>query len=69
MADSDRLSRFVRILAETSDVLGSEEKASHWLHAPNQALGGKTPLSLIDTDVGARQVEEVLGRIEQGVFS
>jgi len=68
-ADSDRLFRLVRILAETADVLGSEEKASRWLQAPNRALGGQTPLSLLDTDPGAQQVEEVLGRIEHGVFS
>ena len=68
-ADSDRLFRLVRIVAETADVLGSEEKASRWLQAPNRALGGQTPLSLLDTDPGAQQVEEVLGRIEHGVFS
>lgn len=68
-ADSDRLFRLVRILAETADVLGSEEKASRWLQSPNRALGGQTPLSLLDTDPGAQQVEEVLGRIEHGVFS
>jgi len=68
-ADSDRLFRLVRIVVETADVLGSEEKASRWLQAPNRALGGQTPLSLLDTDPGAQQVEEVLGRIEHGVFS
>ncbi|HYU34050.1 MAG TPA: antitoxin Xre/MbcA/ParS toxin-binding domain-containing protein [Thermoanaerobaculia bacterium] len=68
-ADSDRLFRLVRVLAETVDVLGSEEKASRWLKAPNRALGGQTPLSLLDTDPGTQQVEEVLGRIEHGVFS
>lgn len=68
-ADSDRLFRLIRIIAETADVLGSEEKASRWLQAPNRALGGQTPLSLLDTDPGAQQVEEVLGRIEHGVFS
>ncbi len=68
-ADSDRLFRLVRILAETADVLGSEAKASRWLQAPNRALGGQTPLSLLDTDPGTQQVEEVLGRIEHGVFS
>lgn len=68
-ADSDRLFRLVRVLAETVDVLGSDEKASRWLQAPNRALGGQTPLSLLDTDPGTQQVEEILGRIEHGVFS
>jgi putative toxin-antitoxin system antitoxin component (TIGR02293 family) len=67
--ESDRLFRLVRIAAQTSAVLGSEEKAARWLHTPNRALGGKPPLGLLDTDLGSRQVEEVLGRIEHGVYS
>jgi putative toxin-antitoxin system antitoxin component (TIGR02293 family) len=67
--ESDRLFRLVRIAAQASEVLGGEEKASSWLHRPNRALGGKPPLELLDTDLGSRQVEEVLGRIEHGVYS
>ncbi|MGH9845548.1 MAG: antitoxin Xre/MbcA/ParS toxin-binding domain-containing protein [Blastocatellia bacterium] len=44
-------------------------KASLWLQEPNRALGLQTPLSLLDTDEGARRVEDVLIRIEHGVFS
>jgi putative toxin-antitoxin system antitoxin component (TIGR02293 family) len=68
-AESDRLFRLVRVAAQAVEVLGSEKKASRWLHASNRALGGEAPLALLDTDVGARQVEEVLGRIEHGVYS
>jgi putative toxin-antitoxin system antitoxin component (TIGR02293 family) len=67
--ESDRLFRFVRIAAQAADVLGSEEKASLWLHSPNRALGGSRPLDVVDTDLGAREVEAVLGRIEHGVYS
>jgi len=67
--ESDRLFRLVRIAAQTSAVLGNEEKAARWLHTPNRALGDKPPLGLLDTDLGSRQVEEVLGRIEHGVYS
>ena len=67
--ESDRLFRFVRIAAQAAEVLGSEEKASRWLHSPNRALGGGRPLDLVDTDLGAREVEAVLGRIEYGVYS
>lgn len=68
-AESDRLFRLARVAAQAVEVLGSEKKASRWLHASNRALGGEAPLALLDTDVGARQVEEVLGRIEHGVYS
>ena len=67
--ESDRLVRLARIAAQAADVLGSDEKAGHWLHRPNRALGGQTPLALVDTDLGAREVESVLGRIEHGEFS
>jgi len=67
--ESDRLFRLVRIAAQAVQVLGSEERASHWLQRPNGALGGEPPIALLDTDLGARQVEEILGRIEHGVYS
>lgn len=67
--ESDRLFRVVRIAVQAAEILGGREPASSWLHAPNRALGGQAPLELLDTDLGCRQVEEVLGRIEHGVFS
>jgi uncharacterized protein (DUF2384 family) len=38
-----------------------------WLARENRALGGQTPLSLADTDLGARSVEALLGRIGHGL--
>lgn len=67
--ESDRLARLARIAAHAIDVLEDEDKAASWLRTPNRALGGSTPLKMLDTDLGARQVEEVLGRIEHGIFS
>lgn len=67
--ESDRLVRVVRIAVQAAEVLGGREEAARWLHAPNRALGGQTPLELLDTDLGSRQVEDVLGRIEHGVYS
>ena len=31
------------------------------------ALNGEPPLGLLDTDLGARLIEEILGRLEHGV--
>lgn len=67
--ESDRLFRLARIAAQGAEVLGSTEKAAHWLQRPNRALGGRVPLELLDTDAGTQQVVEVLGRIEHGVYS
>jgi putative toxin-antitoxin system antitoxin component (TIGR02293 family) len=65
--ESDRLYRIARIAAHAVAVFGKEEPAINWLRRPNRALGGEVPLHLLDTDLGARLVEDVLGRIEHGV--
>lgn len=67
--ESDRLLRLAMVAAIAVDILGGQREVSAWLKAPNRALGGVTPLSRMDTHVGARQVECVLGHIEHGVFS
>lgn len=67
--ESDRLLRLAMVTAIAVDILGDQREVSAWLQVPNRALGGVTPLSRMDTHVGARQVECVLGRIEHGVFS
>ena len=51
------------------EVLGDQERAEAWLKKPNKALGMKTPLQYADTELGAREVENLLGRLEYGVFS
>jgi putative toxin-antitoxin system antitoxin component (TIGR02293 family) len=65
--ESDRLYRLARMAAHAVAVFGTEDKATTWLHRPNRALGGETPVRLLGTDIGARQVEEVLGRLEHGL--
>jgi len=67
--ESDRTMRVARVFAMTKDTLGSSEKASRWLQKRNIALGGEVPFQLLDTDMGARSVEEVLNRIEYGLYS
>lgn len=67
--ESDRLYRLARIIALARHYLGDAKLASKWLKRSNRALGGKTPLELIDTEPGARSVENVLGRIAYGGVS
>lgn len=68
-AESERVYRLAKILAFAVSVLGSKEKARHWLSATNRALGNMTPLSLLETEAGADEVTNILGRIEYGVYS
>jgi putative toxin-antitoxin system antitoxin component (TIGR02293 family) len=67
--ESERVYRLAKILALAESVLGTKEKARHWLHAPNRALGDVSPLSLLETEAGTDEVANVLGRIEFGVYS
>jgi putative toxin-antitoxin system antitoxin component (TIGR02293 family) len=67
--ESDRLYRLARIVAIASEFLGDHERALHWLKRPNHALGGIAPVAAIDTELGARQVENILGRIAYGGIS
>lgn len=67
--ESDRLYRLARIIALAKHYLGDDEAAPRWLKRPNRALGGSTPLESIDTELGARAVENVIGRIAYGGVS
>lgn len=67
--EGERLLRLIRLVARATDVLGDSRKAARWLQAPNRALAGATPISLLDTDIGTQAADDVLGRIEYGVFS
>lgn len=67
--ESDRLYRVARAASQAVEVLGSLDKARLWLKTPNRALSCEPPLDLLDTEIGARQVEEVLLRLNYGIFS
>jgi putative toxin-antitoxin system antitoxin component (TIGR02293 family) len=67
--ESDRLYRLARIVALANEYLGGHERALSWLKRPNRALGGIAPVGAIDTEPGARQVENILGRIAYGGIS
>ena len=67
--ESDRLYRLARIVALAKRYIGDEETAGRWLRRANRALGGNTPLAMMDTEMGARAVESVLGRIAFGGVS
>lgn len=67
--ESDRVYRLARIVAHAEEVFEDIDKVRNWLAHTNRALGGVTPLSLLDTDEGVRQVDTVLGQIEYGLIS
>jgi putative toxin-antitoxin system antitoxin component (TIGR02293 family) len=77
--ESDRVIRLLRVLRQADEVYGGREQALRWLRRPNPRLdpalrnqlfaqGGRTPMSLLTTEVGARLVEELLVQIDEGMF-
>jgi putative toxin-antitoxin system antitoxin component (TIGR02293 family) len=68
-AESDRVVRFARLMGKAVEVLESDEAARQWLISPQVGLGGAAPLDYAETEVGAREVEDLLVRIEYNVYS
>jgi putative toxin-antitoxin system antitoxin component (TIGR02293 family) len=48
---------------------GDRNATSKWMLSPLPALGGKTPMDAAKTSLGVRQVEDLIGRLEHGVYS
>jgi putative toxin-antitoxin system antitoxin component (TIGR02293 family) len=67
--ESSRLIRLARAVARADEVFDDLDLGIDWLKSANASLGGATPLSLLDTDIGAESVMDTLGRIEHGVFA
>ncbi len=65
--ESDRVWRVADLVARANELLGDESSAAEWLRTPAPALEGETPLERASTEVGARDVEDLIGRLEHGI--
>jgi putative toxin-antitoxin system antitoxin component (TIGR02293 family) len=66
--ESDRLLRASRIYWKTLELFeGDEDAARAWLTSEQPGLGGATPLFAARTDVGSREIERLIGRLEHGI--
>jgi putative toxin-antitoxin system antitoxin component (TIGR02293 family) len=67
--ESDRLVRVSRLFGAALRLFEEDRAAAaRWLSDPQAGLGGEVPLRLARTEVGALEVERLLGRLEHGVF-
>ena len=64
---SERAERVARILAMAEKVFGNEDLALEFLTLPHARLHDKSPLQILGTDIGGREVEEILGAIAYGM--
>jgi putative toxin-antitoxin system antitoxin component (TIGR02293 family) len=67
--ESAKLVRVARVIQRAEEVFDNPVSARDWLKSANTSLGGETPMSLLDTEIGAEAVIDTLGRIEHGVFA
>jgi putative toxin-antitoxin system antitoxin component (TIGR02293 family) len=67
--ESDKLARLVRVFDHAVKVFQSSERALLWLNSPKHRFDERTPMDMLQTEVGARSVEEFLGQIDYGMFA
>jgi putative toxin-antitoxin system antitoxin component (TIGR02293 family) len=67
--ESERVLRIERLLALATEMLRDGGRARDWLKSPKAALAGQSPLEYADTEVGAREAEQLIGRLRHGVFA
>jgi putative toxin-antitoxin system antitoxin component (TIGR02293 family) len=68
--ESDRLIRYARMLTLARDMMeGDEEAANRWLTDRHLLLNDESPLEHAVTEVGARDVEDLITRVQFGVYS
>ena len=68
--ESDRVVRFANLKDAAVDLMqGDDMAAIAWLKTPLDILSGETPLEHATTELGARDVEDLIGRLRHGVFS
>lgn len=68
-ATSERLLLLGQLASYGATVFQDQGKFTRWLRRPLRLLGERSPLALLDSPTGVQLVEDILGRIEYGVFS
>ncbi len=67
--ESDRALRLARTVALADIVFGEHAKALDWLRVPKKQFKGRCALEMVRTEAGARLVDELLTRIDEGYFA
>jgi putative toxin-antitoxin system antitoxin component (TIGR02293 family) len=67
--EADRAVRVARVVGLAGEVFGNAEKALLWLRSPDERLGERTPLNLLQTESGGRLVEGMLWQLDEGIYT
>ena len=66
---SERAILIGKLYFQGEEIFGDKKKFHRWMDKEILALGGKKPKDFLDTISGIRMVEDVLHRIEHGIYS
>jgi len=64
LAESERVERLARVMALAEWVWENRDDALEFLNSPHPLLGGRPPLEVAETELGARRVEDLLMKLE-----
>ena len=68
--ESDHVVRVARLVAMARNLMADDQEvARRWLTTPHRLLGDETPLRRASTEIGGREVEQLIGQLRHGVFS
>ena len=69
LEQSSRTWKFAEVLVRATEVMGSQVRAEQWLTTPATALDLHRPIDLLSSPAGVEAVEQLLGRLEYGVYT
>ena len=67
--ESGKVVCYARLLGHAVHLFGGLDEARRWLKAPQSGLHGAVPLDYAKTDLGAREVENLLTQLAYGIKS
>lgn len=67
--EGERAVRIMRLYDQAKELFGTHDNTRKWLNTELPALGWRTPLDFARTEQGAREVEDLIGRIEDGIIT
>ncbi|HEY9745085.1 MAG TPA: antitoxin Xre/MbcA/ParS toxin-binding domain-containing protein [Oculatellaceae cyanobacterium] len=66
---SSHIIEVARVVQHAREVFEDPEKVKTWFNKANRALNNAKPAEMLDTLTGLQMVNDILGRIEEGVYS
>jgi putative toxin-antitoxin system antitoxin component (TIGR02293 family) len=67
--ESDKALRAARVLSLAEQVFANRDKAFSWMRKAKKRFNGETPMEMLQTEAGARLVEQMLIQVDEGMFA